>query len=263
MTAPSPKFGQLGSVDPDVWNIAIQVLNTAAVSVMFTGLFNWLAEWQKGKQQSIHVKIGGDELNVPANASAEQVNEIISALVSAGKNQIEPTSETDVKVVRKLVGSITQLDVSGIYEEIVNQPGKPTGHRFMLDEGFLHCLRHEAGWMLSLFDGNGHLIKVWSTHADASALNGVKLLNAFVAPKSMPDFQAEFLWSANEHSTNIQRKVYATSIGEVTLHTRRHPKGSEIVISTPIHRSCLQLIWDAALGGVDTETAKEVSDVPF
>lgn len=130
------------------------------------------------------------------------------------------------------------------------------------DGSFLVCTKVDHGWIVCLFGHDNKLKAGWQNFPTEKTQFGIQLINHFINAngKSVnPVFEKEFMDA--EH--NIERKSYATDIGPIVLHSRRHPVGTEVVIQVIGQGLILRYLWERSTSSIDPNLMQELSVLPF
>ncbi len=162
--------------------------------------------------------------------------------------------------IKKIAENLSGMKTKGVVEKQKNE--KVEFFKIKIDNGFLVCIREGIGWNISLFGQDNKLSAIWSNNPSEKIQVGIQIIDLFFEKngKSVnPVFEKEFF--DIEH--DIERKTYRSNIGSITLHTRRHPMGTEGIVEVTEEKLILRYLWERTSGGIDLSKVQKLSDLPF
>src|ERR1043165_1607858 len=170
---------------------------------------------------------------------------------------------TDSGLTAPEIRAITErgsgLQTVGVVEKI--EKGGEVAYQLRTFDRALLCMPGEDGWSVAVSNENNQLLGFWRDRPDEGTRAGEPLLQALFGggqPLQVV-FRRQFVEKAGE----VYRKIYDSALGEIRLHSRSHPEGSEGVIELPAQGVILRYVWERKLGGMDVDQMERLDKVPF
>lgn len=167
------------------------------------------------------------------------------------------TPKENPQEIRRRTEELTGLKTIGVVEKISHAKG--SAYKLKVQGGSLLFVPAEGGCIITMDDQRF----MWSDIPSDKTKIGIQVIDMIVGGMGKRKLHPTFKKMVIDVAQDIERKTYDTDVGDITLHSRRHPLGTEIVIEIVEGEYCLQCIWEKATGGINTREMKKMDKVPF
>lgn len=169
-------------------------------------------------------------------------------------------TELTPQIVKEVVESITDMRSTGLVNRLSRLDAQ--SFKVSVSNGFIVCLRKGQGWQLVHFDSRGQATTAWSTNPDETTRAGAEAIKHVLQLGGI-SVEPIFERAVTEIEKDIQRKTYASEIGPLTAHSRRHPQGTECLIEAPKQALILRYIWERSTRTIDASKIERTSELSF
>ena len=160
------------------------------------------------------------------------------------------------------IRSLTSLDISGVVERA---EGDQESYSVYVEDGVFVCGQIEGRWIIHFTDRYDESSqRIWSEVETQEVWNAARLIDHVIegGGKSVnPVLQKQFIEGIHQGSPT--RNTFTTDIGQIVVHTRKHPVGTEVVIEQVDTGQLLRVLWEADRGVVDMSRAQRLDRMPF
>lgn len=172
-------------------------------------------------------------------------------------------SKTTPQEIRTITEALTGLKTIGIVTKLEQGEGEEEAFELRVPDGYLITIRENLGLNVTLIGHDKEALFNWSDIPVKQSQNGSQLIDLFFKDDINASVNPKFIKCLSDVKHDIQRKFYSTDHGDVIIHTRRHPIGTEIIIEIVDEGKIQRCLWEQSTGIVETRNEPVLTSIPF